>query len=107
MDEVVAMSRRELDRAQIIGKVVEGRLTQANAAKMLKLRVRQVKRLCAKVREYGPHRMAHGLRGRASNHQIDPWRLETALNALHDPLWDGFGPTFVHDKLKELCGVTL
>jgi len=107
MDEVVAMSRREMDRAQIIGKVVEGRLTQANASVMLKRSVRQVKRMCVKVRERGPQGLAHGLRGRASNHQIDPWRLETALNALHDPLWEGFGPTFTHDKLKELCGVTL
>lgn len=107
MDEVVAMSRRELDRAQVIGKVVEGRMTQASAAQALKLSVRQVKRLCVKVREYGPQGLAHGLRGRASNHQIDPWCLETALNALHDPLWEGFGPTFTRDKLKELCGVTL
>lgn len=107
MDEVVAMSRRELDRAQVIGKVVEGRLTQANAAKMLKLSVRQVKRLCAKLRDIGPPGLAHRLRGRPSNHQLDPWRLETALNALHDPLWDGFGPTFTRDKLQELCGVKL
>lgn len=105
MDEVVAMSRREMDRAQVVGKVVEGRLTQANAAKMLKLSVRQVKRQCAKFRDMGPPGLAHGLRGQPSNHQIDPWRLETALNALHDPLWEGFGPTFTHDKLKELCGV--
>ncbi|MEK7717349.1 MAG: ISNCY family transposase, partial [Pseudomonadota bacterium] len=101
------MSRREMDRAQVVGKVVEGRLTQANAAKMLKLSVRQVKRLCVKFRDVGPPGLAHRLRGRPSNRQIDPWRLETALNALHDPLWDGFGPTFTHDKLKELCGVTL
>lgn len=107
MDEVVAMSRRELDRAQVVGKVVEGRLTQANAAKLLKLSVRQVKRLCAKYRDNGPPALAHRLRGRPSNRQIDPWRLETALNALHDPLWDGFGPTFTCDKLKELCGVSL
>mgnify|MGYP001568136880 CR=1 FL=1 len=107
MDEVVAMSRREMDRAQVVGKVVEGRLTQANAAVMLKLSVRQVKRLCVKFRSKGPASFAHRLRGRASNHQIDPWLLETALNALHDPLWDGFGPTFTRDKLKELCGVTL
>lgn len=107
MDEVVAMSRRELDRAQIIGKVVEGRLTQANAAKVLRRSVRQVKRLCVKFREQGPQGLAHRLRGRASNHQIDPGRLETALNALHDPLWDGFGPTFVRDKLAERCDVTL
>ncbi len=45
MDEVVAMSRRELDRAQIVGKGVEGRLTQANAGLTLKLSVRKVKRV--------------------------------------------------------------
>lgn len=107
MDEVVAMSRRELDRAQVVGKVVEGRLTQAVAAQMLKLSVRQVKRLCAKLRQDGPRGLAHKLRGRASNHQLDAKVLETALNALHDPLWDGFGPTFARDKLRELCGVRL
>jgi hypothetical protein len=63
--------------------------------------------LCAKFRKDGPTGLAHRLRGRASNHQIDPGRLETALNALHDSLWDGFGPTFVRDKLKDLCGVEL
>jgi hypothetical protein len=107
MDEVVAMSRREMDRAQVVGKVVDGRLTQAVAAKMLNLSVRQVKRLCAQLREHGPLGMAHGLRGRASNHQLDATSLETALNALHDPVWEGFGPTFTRDKLKELCDVTL
>ena len=80
MDEVVVMSRREMDRAQVVGKVVEGRLTQANAAVMLKLSVRQVKRLCMKFRDVGPPGLAHRLRGRPSNRQIDPWRLETALN---------------------------
>lgn len=107
MDEVLAMSRREVDRAQMIGKVVEGRLTQVVAAKALKMSVRQVKRLCAKFREQGAFGMVHGLRGRASNHQLDANALEMALNALHGPLWEGFGPTFARDKLKELCGVNL
>ncbi len=107
MDEVVAMSRRELDRVQVIRNVLERRLTQRNAAKMLKLSLRQVKRLCAKQRIYGPLGMAHQLRGRPSNHQLDPAVLEAALGALHDPLWDGFGPTFARDKLEELCGIKL
>ena len=106
-DEVLAMSRKELDRVQVLGKVNERRLTQARAAVMLKLSVRQVKRLCARLREHGPLGMAHELRGRPSNHQLDPALLEAALSALHDPLWEGFGPTFARDKLRELCGVTL
>lgn len=107
MDEVVAMSRRELDRIAVLKQVLDGRLTQAQAAKMIKRSVRHTKRLCARLREQGPLGMAHGLRGRPSNHQADPMMLEAALSALHDPLWEGFGPTFARDKLQELCGITL
>ena len=107
MDEVIAMSRRELERIAVLGKVLERRLTQARAAKMLDLSLRQVKRLCSRLREQGPLGMAHGLRGLPSNHQLDPMLLEAALSALHDPLWEGFGPTFARDKLRQLCGITL
>lgn len=106
-DEVLAMSRKELDRIQVIRQVIDRRLTQARAATMLGLSVRQIKRLCARLREQGPLGMAHGLRGRSSNHQLDPMILEAALSALHDPLWEGFGPTFARDKLRELSGITM
>lgn len=106
-DEVVAMSRKELDRIQVIRQVIDRRLTQARAATMLRLSVRQIKRLCARQREQGPLGMAHKLRGRPSNHQLDPMLLEAALSALHDPLWEGFGPTFARDKLRELVGIKL
>lgn len=107
MDEIIAMSRKELDRVAVFGRVLERRLTQAQAAEMLKLSLRHVKRLCAKLRNQGPLGMAHGLRGAPSNHQLDPMLLEGALSALHDPLWEGFGPTFARDKLRDLCGITL
>jgi transposase len=107
MDEVVAMSGRELDRAHVIRGVRERRIRQVQAAKMLGRSLRQVQRLCAKMRDEGPLSMAHGLRGRPSNHQLDPAALEAALGALHAPRWDGFGPTFARDKLKERCGITL
>lgn len=107
MGEVVPMSRREIDRHHVIQSALEGRLNQNQASAMLRLSVRQVKRLCKKVRLYGPAGLVHKLRGRVSNHQLDPEVLERAACALQDPLWEGFKPTFAQQKLEELHGIKL
>ena len=41
----IAMSQRERDRWRVLQDVKEGRYTQAKAAELLKLSVRQVRRL--------------------------------------------------------------
>jgi len=74
---------------------------------MVGLSVRQVQRLCGRVRREGPAGIAHRLRGRPSNNQLDADKLERALSALHDSLWEGFGPVFARDKLKSMCGIDL
>ena len=107
MEEVIGMSRREINRHHVIRNVLEGKATQADAARVLGRTDRQIRRICARVRAKGARGAVHELRGRASNHQIDPGRIEKALCALHDPLWEGFGPTFAKDKLHELHGISL
>lgn len=107
MEEVIGMSRREINRHHVIRNVLDGKTSQAAAARILKLTDRQVRRLCARVRAKGARGVVHQLRGRPSNHQIDPDLIEKALCALHDPLWAGFGPTFARDKLGELHGITM
>jgi hypothetical protein len=107
MDEVIGMSRREINRHHVIRNVLEGKASQADAARVLGVTDRQVRRICARVRVKGAQGVVHQLRGRASNHQIDPAMSEKALCALHDPLWEGFGPTFAKDKLHELHGITM
>jgi winged helix-turn helix protein len=107
MEEVIGMSRREINRHHIIRNVLEGKASQLDAARVLGVTDRQVRRLCARVRVKGAQGVVHQLRGRASNHQIDPAVIEKALCAMHDELWTGFGPTFARDKLSELHGITL
>ncbi len=46
----LTMSTKELNRLEILGRVLERRLTQAQAAEQLGLSVRQVERLCRKLR---------------------------------------------------------
>jgi hypothetical protein len=107
MDEVITMTHREIDRFHVIRRVVGGALTWAEAAEQLRLSPRQVGRLCARVKREGPRGIIHRLRGRPSNRGFDAELMEQVLGVLHDPLWEGFGPTFARDKMESLHGIVL
>lgn len=98
--EQLTMSNREVDKLKVIQNVIDGRLTWPQAAEILSLSVRQVGRLCAKVREEGNRGIIHGLKGRPSNHQLPQWYKDEALELvkLH---YSDFGPTFAAEKLFE------
>lgn len=107
METRLNMGMRERDKLHAIRNVLEGRITQAEAAKVLRRSERQVRRLCTRVMEKGDRGIVHGLRGHRSNNRLDEELLGQALSALHAPMWEGFGPTFAQEKLNELCGVGL
>lgn len=107
MDERLNMSNREVDRLHVIRDILDGKLKWREAAEIMGRSERQVARLCAKIREQGNRGIVHGLRGRPSNNQLAPELLEKALSAVHDPLWEGFGPTFVQQKLEDWYDVVL
>jgi hypothetical protein len=107
MDEATNMSNRDIDRLRVVRDVIDGRRTQVQAGALLKRSERQIRRLCAEVRRRGNRGILHGLKDRPSNNRIDDECLEQALSALHDPLWSGFRPTFVGEKLREYYGIKL
>ncbi len=107
MKEVITMSKEEVNRHHVIRTVLEHKLPQSKAAAILDLGLRQIKRLCAQVRKEGARGVVHGLRGRPSNSRKDPEFLEQVLSAIHDPLWEGFGPTFAQEKLEQYYGIKL
>jgi len=107
MDEDITMSQREINKHHVIRNVLEGRAGQKDAAKTLCLSERQIRRLCSRVKNEGSRGIIHRLRGRPSNNQVDPEVLEKALCALHEPLWEGFGPTFASEKLMKYHGIKL
>ena len=81
MDErgTLTMSRKELNRLEILGRVLERRLTQAQAAEQLGLGVRQVERLCRKLRLDGRQGLVSKKRGRPSNRKLTTALRERAL----------------------------
>lgn len=104
--ELMPLSMRDLDRLKVLREVLERRLTQRQAAEQLDLSDRQVRRLCRRLAKRGPKGIVHGLRGRASNHQMSPGLLERALTLVKEHYRD-FGPTFAREKLAERHGLTM
>lgn len=107
MEERLNMGMKERDTLHVIHNVLDGRITQAEAGKVLRRSERHVRRLCSRVRQRGDAALIHGLRGQPSNNRHDEELLGQALSTLHDPLWQGFGPFFSREKLDELCGIEL
>ena len=67
---VVLMSKRELNRIDILARLESGRLTPAAAAELLRVSERQVYRLQRRFREDGPAGIADRRRGRPSNNRL-------------------------------------
>jgi len=104
--EIVNMSYEELDRVSVIRRVIERRLTQREAARMLGLTSRQVRRLCRAYGRDGPGGLASRHRGRPSNRRLPAEHRREALATVRSK-YKGFGPTLAHEKLTELHGVQL
>ncbi len=96
----IEMSQRERDILKVLHSVSNGERTQAEAAALLQLSTRQVRRLQRKLDKGGDQAIVHGLRGKPSNHQPNH-RLKEAALELYREHYGDFGPTFAVEKLKE------
>jgi hypothetical protein len=94
----IAMSQRERDTLRVMRGVVAGERTQAEAARLLKKSVRQVRRMQRKLEAKGDGAFVHGLRGRPSNHRYEPSLRQRVLKAYRKTYVD-FGPTLASEKL--------
>ena len=104
--EILTMSSKELNRLEVLGRVLERRLTQVQAAEQLGLGVRQVERLCRKLRVEGPPGLVSKKRGRESNRKFPNGMRERSLGLVQSRYHD-FGPTLAAEKLRELHDVTV
>src|SRR5215212_1332808 len=88
----ILMSQRERDILKVMSGVLKGERTQQEAARLLGLSTRQVRRLQRKLEKGGDKAIVHGLRGQPSNRQPDHDHKRKVLEAyrLH---YHDFGPT--------------
>lgn len=78
------MSEKELDRAELMRRVHERRLTQRKAAEILRLTERQVQRLYRAYRTRGPAALISAKRGRTSNRRLPDELQEGVLQLVRD-----------------------
>ena len=98
--DIIRMSNKELNRVEVIHKVLDKRIKQKAAAERLNLCVRQVRRIAKRVDEKGDASVVHGNRGKESNRKLSKDFKENVLKIVKKKYPD-FGPTFAAEKLEE------
>jgi predicted ArsR family transcriptional regulator len=68
---LVTMSEHEINRFKVLTDVREKRLRQVDAADILNVSTRHVRRLLSQLVNYGAQSLAHAARGRPSNRRYD------------------------------------
>ncbi len=104
--DIVQMSQRELRRLHVIHKAIEGLLKQKEAAELLSLSDRQIRRLIKKAGEEGDAGIIHKSRGKASNRRL-PKKIKDKAIELYRQKYIGFGPLLASEKLLERDGITV
>jgi transposase len=98
--ERLSMSTKEIRRVEMMRMVDEGTKTLSNAASVLDLSYRQVKRIYRRYREEGAGGLIHRNVGNRSHRRIDDDTRRRALACYRESYRD-FGPTFAAEKLLE------
>lgn len=101
---LIAMSERDLQRIEILSKVLAGRMTLVSAAHVLDLSTRQIRRLLERMRTDGAASIRHKAIGRPSNNRISDGVRDYAVALIRERYAD-FGPTLAAEKLAERDGL--
>jgi len=100
LGDIITMRRKELRRLHVIQKVLDNEIKQKEAAEILRLSRRQVKRIVKRVREDGDTGIIHQLRGRRSSNAIDD-KKKMKVQGICKRKYEDFGPTLASEKLFE------
>jgi hypothetical protein len=100
MESRIEMSQRERDLLKVMSLVLKGERTQSEAARLLRLSERQVRRIQRRLEGEGDGGVVHRLRGRPSNRQHAAELRKQVLDVYQRELRD-FGPTLASEVLEE------
>lgn len=101
---ILLMSQQNLDRHDLIWRLIRQEMNGTEAAKLLRLSTRHIRRLKRGVKACGASALIHGLRGKVSNRRL-PEKQRAKIVSLLKTKYPDFGPTFAAEKLGELHGI--
>jgi len=99
--DIIIMRPKEFSRVTVIDSVISRKITQIEAADILNLSARQIRRIVKEVRAKGGIAMMHKSRGCLSN-RAKPKDQRDKILSLCQSKYQGYGPTFIAEKLFEI-----
>ena len=103
-EDIIMVRHKELKRLQVIRKVLERVIKQSEAAEILLLSGRQIRRIVKRIRREGDRGIIHQSRGRPSNRRA-PNKVKDNVIRLYRAQYSDFGPTLASEKLLERDGI--
>jgi hypothetical protein len=103
-EDMVMVRQGELKRLHVIRKVLERVIKQVEAAEILSLSGRQIRRIVKRIRGEGDRGIVHQSRGRPSNRRT-PDKVKNKVIRLYRAQYKDFGPTLASEKLSERDGI--
>jgi hypothetical protein len=98
--DIIMATQEELKRLNVIHKVLDKSITQTEAAGVLDLTDRHIRRMAARIVKEGDKGIVHKLRGQpAHNRTLD--KIKTKALNLCKNIYEGFSPTLASEKLFE------
>ena len=98
------MSKKDLQRIEVLTEVLAGRRTTESAADVLNISLRQTQRLLARYEDGGGAALIHKARGRPATSTFKAGLRDCALKLVRQN-YRGFGPTLASEALLERHGV--
>jgi len=103
-EDMIMVRQGELKRLHLIRKVLERVIRQVEAAEILSLSSRQIRRIIKRIRIEGDKGIIHKSRGRSSNRRI-AGKIRDKVIQLYRKQYKDFGPTLASEKLLERDGI--
>ena len=99
-EDIIMATQEELKRLNAIHKVLDKSITQIEAAGILDLTDRHIRRLAARIAKEGDKGIVHKLRGKTAHNRTLDKIKKKALSLCKDT-YEGFSPTLASEKLFE------
>lgn len=97
--DMIMATQEELRKLHVIRKLLDKLIKQKEAAEVLDLTTRQIRRITERVREEGDRGIIHKSRGKVSNRALS---FKAKVLRLFETKYGDFGPTLACEKLFEI-----
>lgn len=95
------MSKKERLRKSVVERIASGELSQVEAAGLLGVSERQMKRIYRRYRLEGDAGLIHRSRGRQCSGRTKPAQLRKRILERYEAIYQGLGPTLAAEKLAQ------